>query len=253
MKMNGLEILGVKMYENDIPTAVAEIIQSIKNKVAENRLVSATGAHGLVYSKSNKEFKEILNQYFFNLPDGMPAVWIGRMKGFKQMKRCYGPDFFAALIKATKDEEVNHYFCGGMEGVADELKKACELKFDNKKVVGTFCPPFLSLDQYDYKSIAEDINAKHTDIVWIGLGAPKQEQFAYKLSKHTDASYIITVGAAFDFHTDRLVQSPAWIQQIGMEWFFRLIIEPKRLWKRYFEVVPKFIYYNLKAFIVGES
>ena len=251
--MSELKILGVKMYDRDIPTAVDEIIHSINQNIKENRLISATGAHGLVYSKSNTLFKEILNQYYTNLPDGMPTVWIGRLKGHKKMKRCYGPDFFEALIKATKNQKINHYFCGGMEGVANELKEACRVKFSNNNVVGTYCPPFLPLNQYDFASIAQDINDKRADIVWIGLGAPKQEQFAYLLAKETRVNYIITVGAAFDFHTDRLIQSPAWMQRIGMEWFFRLIIEPKRLWKRYLEVVPKFIIYNLISFVKREK
>ncbi|MEO9965632.1 MAG: WecB/TagA/CpsF family glycosyltransferase [Reichenbachiella sp.] len=251
--MSNLKILDIRMYDKDIPSAVDEVIDSINNKEAKNRLISATGAHGIVHARSNSDFKSILNQYYFNLPDGMPAVWIGKLKGHHQMKRCYGPDFFAYLMKASKNENINHYFCGGMEGVADLLKIASREKFENNRVVGTFCPPFLPLDKYDFKAIADDINIARADIVWIGLGAPKQEQFGYRLAEHTNVSYIITVGAAFDFHTDRLVQSPAWIQKIGMEWFFRLIIEPKRLWKRYLDVVPKFIFFNLISFIRGDK
>jgi len=104
----------------------------------------------------------------------------------------------------------------------------------------------------ELKELAEKINTVNTNIVWIGLITPKQEIFAYCLSKSTNVNFICTVGAAFDFHKGKVKQAPRWVQRIGMEWFFRLIMEPKRLWKRYFEIVPLFIWYNLIELIKGE-
>jgi len=136
--------------------------------------------------------------------------------------------------------EVAHFFCGGKPGVAEELKQAAAFKFGNKRVSGTYCPPFSPMQEKDWSNLVAKINESSAQIIWIGLSTPKQEKFAYELAKRVRARYIITVGAAFDFHTGRLAQAPRWIQRSGLEWFYRLCKEPRRLWKRYIEIVPKF-------------
>lgn len=246
-----VEVLGVPLYARDIPQATSIVVSLCQSGVKNNSLISATGAHGLVFSKKNPAFADILNSFFLNLPDGMPGVWVGRLKGAKQMQRCYGPDFFAHLMRISADVDIKHYFCGGNEGVADALKIAVSKKFGNDRIVGTFCPPFLPLDKYDFAAIAKDIAACGADIVWIGLSTPKQESFAHRLARETNVSFIITVGAAFDFHTDRVKQAPAFLQRAGLEWLFRLSMEPKRLYKRYLEIVPFFIFYNLMELVKG--
>lgn len=248
-----IKILENRIYSFNINTIVSEIISLCNyNEAANNYCISATGAHGIVYAKKNIFFANILNSYYANLPDGMPSVWIGKLKGAKNMQRCYGPDFFKETVIATKNEMINHFFCGGKDGVAEELKKICEEKFNNKNIVGTYSPPFREMTDEELEGLARKINVLNTNIVWIGLSTPKQEIFSYRLSKLTNVNFICTVGAAFDFHTGNVKQAPDWIQKMGMEWFFRLVMEPKRLWKRYFEIVPLFIWYNLIEFIKGD-
>jgi N-acetylglucosaminyldiphosphoundecaprenol N-acetyl-beta-D-mannosaminyltransferase len=245
-----VSILGTPMFEGTISSAVELVCEEIESN---NKCISATGAHGMIEAKKNSTFRKILKNFYLNLPDGMPGVWVGKMKGAKIMERCYGPDFFKlTMINSAPLEEIKHFFCGGMEGVAINLKRSVENKFNNYNVVGTYCPPFKPVDKFDYSLIAERINSSNASIVWIGLSTPKQEQFAHHLSKHTKVKHIITVGAAFDFHIGKVKQAPNWMQRIGMEWFFRLLMEPKRLWKRYFEIVPLFIYYNFVELIKGE-
>mgnify|MGYP003654524634 FL=1 len=243
-----VEVLGISMYNRSIEEAIIMVNKSD----GDNRCVSATGAHGLVYSKRNIDFKKILSAFYINLPDGMPSVWVGRLKGANMMSRCYGPDFFQGMMIHSSKGLIKHFLCGGTTGVADKLKLACQANFGNFNIVGTFCPPFSPVDKYDFEGIANKINESKADIVWVGLSTPKQEQFAFYLSKFTKVKYIITVGAAFDFHIGNVKQAPNWIQSIGMEWFFRLLMEPKRLWKRYFDIVPSFIYYNFAEIIKGE-
>ena len=108
-------------------------------------------------------------------------------------------------------------------------------------VVGCFTPPFREMSDEEYRQLAEQINSLEVDIVWIGISTPKQERFAVRLAQYTQVHFICTVGAAFDFHTDRVREAPRWMQQHGLEWFFRLITEPRRLWRRYIKVVPLFI------------
>lgn len=248
-----IPVLNINLYDKKISSFIKNHFLDLqKLKEFKNCCVSATGAHGIITAQKNFEFKKILNSFYANLPDGMPGVWIGKLKGAKAMQRCYGPDFFRDTINATKIEKINHFFCGGKEGVAEKLKKACEEKFGNFNIVGTYSPPFREMTDIELNDLAVHINKLDTNIVWIGLSTPKQEKFAYRLSKFTNVNFICTVGAAFDFHTDYVKQAPSWIQKIGMEWFFRLLMEPKRLWKRYFEIVPLFIWYNFLELIRGD-
>jgi N-acetylglucosaminyldiphosphoundecaprenol N-acetyl-beta-D-mannosaminyltransferase len=242
-----VHIVGIPIFAGRFKEAIDHVLHDLGE--AKNNCISATGAHGIVHSTDDQHFKEILQGFYLNLPDGMPNVWIGKLKGKKRMERCYGPDFFAEIMKVTANKNVNHFFCGGKEGVAENLKNACFIKFHNHNIMGTYCPPFLNVDQYDYKEIGQIINKVNTDILWIGLSTPKQEFFAHYLSSHVNVKFIIAVGAAFDFHTDAVRQAPNWIQKAGLEWLFRLITEPKRLFARYIYIVPKYLYLNLADFI----
>ncbi len=245
-----IEVLGVSFYTKSIKNAVEEVIQECTHSsLRQNKCISATGAHGLVVASKNIAFKKILNDFHINLPDGMPTVWVGRLKGAKEMQRCYGPDFFMEMIKASSTHNIKHFFCGGKEGIADLLKHNCELRFGNRNVSGTFCPPFREMSDLEMKELGETINLVGANIIWIGMSCPKQEQFAYRLSKFTHANFIVAVGAAFDFHTDQVKQAPKWMQKSGLEWFFRVLMEPKRLFMRYFEIVPQFIWLNIKEFV----
>lgn len=246
-----IEVLNVPLYDEDIDQAVRVVIDTIRADEYEpgKRCISATGAHGLVEAHKDVAFKSLLGKFFMNLPDGMPAVWIGRLKGAKKMKRCYGPDFFGSLVKATADLPINHFFCGGKEGVAIQLKRVCQYHFANDHVTGTYCPPFRELSDDEMRQLGQQIDGSRAHIVWIGLSTPKQEKFAGRLAGYTKANFIITVGAAFDFYTGNVKQAPKWMQQAGLEWFFRLLMEPKRLFGRYSEIVPKFIWLNIKEFM----
>jgi N-acetylglucosaminyldiphosphoundecaprenol N-acetyl-beta-D-mannosaminyltransferase len=244
MTSERVDVLGVQLYSLNISSAVKHVNQIVSTSKC-NLCISATGAHGLIFAKKNTEFKAILQSFYINLPDGMPGVWVGRSKGAKEMERCYGPDFFAELMLDTSDKNIKHFLCGGMDGVADKLKIACEQKFNNHNIVGTFCPPFQDVNDYDYRGIADHINESGADIVWVGISTPKQEQFAWNLSKYTNVHFLITVGAAFDFHIGNVRQAPMNLQKMGLEWLFRLLVEPKRLWRRYIEIVPSFAYYGM--------
>ncbi|REE01630.1 WecB/TagA/CpsF family glycosyltransferase [Marinoscillum furvescens] len=244
--MKSTEVLEIPLYVGSIDKIVPKLLAEVNN--GRSRCVSASGAHGLVHSKKNSSFKSILRSFYTNLPDGMPGVWVGRLKGEIEMTRCYGPDFFMETMKASKSN-VAHFLCGGQEGVADQLKDVCENMF-GAKIVGTYCPPFQPVQEYDYEGIAEIINASQANFVWIGLSTPKQEEFAAYLSQYTNVDFVCCVGAAFDFHIGNVRQAPAWMQKNALEWFFRLLVEPRRLWKRYFKIVPLFIYYNFAELIL---
>ncbi len=241
------KVLDVNLYDAGLEAAVREVIRQCNPVLPrKNRCVSATDAHGLVTAFREPAFKSVLDSFYWVLPDGMPSVWIGKMKGARQMTRCYGPNFFRYVFEDSATEPIRHFLCGGKEGVAEELKAAVARKFGNGQVAGTFCPPFREMSDDEFRALADAINRSGANIVWIGISTPKQERFAQRLSQFTNVNFIVTVGAAFDFHTDRVAQAPGWLQKMSLEWLFRLTMEPKRLYKRYLKVVPLFIFFNVK-------
>jgi N-acetylglucosaminyldiphosphoundecaprenol N-acetyl-beta-D-mannosaminyltransferase len=131
------------------------------------------------------------------------------------------------------------------------LKESVAKDLGNKNVVGTYSPPFRPMNEMEFKTLGEMINASGANVVWIGLGTPKQEKFAYTLSSYCKVDYIITVGAVFDFFTGNLPYAPLWIRNLGLEWLYRLIKEPRRLFGRYIVIVPAFIWLNLKEFFTS--
>ena len=234
-----VKVLDIPFYDQSIEDIVPEIIRICTDHLQPNinLCISASGAHGLVEAHQDPAFKNILQSFWLNLPDGMPTVWVGKLKGANKMARCYGPDFFKAMMLASANK-----------GVANALKEAVQIKFGNSQVVGTFCPPFRNMTAAELEQLGNEITQLGAHIVWIGLSTPKQEKFAAALANYCKTCFIVTVGAAFDFHTDQVKQAPSWMQQNGLEWLFRLLMEPKRLYKRYFTIVPMFIWLNIKEF-----
>ena len=229
MKESHIKLLGVKIADINIPMFVELVLN---DKITNNSCISATGAHGLIESKKNRSFNKILNSFSFNLPDGKPLVWLAKIKGAKNIRRCFGPNLFEEVIKKSANTDINHFFCGGKKGVAEKLRDVCEKKYNNHHIVGVNCPPFRKMNTRDFEELSVEVNSKNVDILWIGISTSKQEQLAFNLSKYTNVKMLITVGAAFDYHTGSIKYAPKWIQESGFEWLFRLISEPKRLWKR---------------------
>jgi len=166
---------------------------------------------------------------------------MGKLSGHPQMSRVYGPDLMLAVMEATRDKPVRHFFYGGQEGVAEDLKTKLERRFPGLQIAGTFCPPFRALNQDEVGQLQDKVHAAKADIFWVGLSTPKQERFMAEYLPQLDTSVMVGVGAAFDFHSGRVRQAPAWIQHHGLEWLYRVMQEPRRLWRRYFSIVPRFI------------
>jgi N-acetylglucosaminyldiphosphoundecaprenol N-acetyl-beta-D-mannosaminyltransferase len=240
--MSTIDVVALPFHTGGLHSAVDSVLALCTNTQAKgNHIVTATGAHGIVTSRQDSGLFRVLSGAYLNLPDGMPIVWLGRAKGAKGMSRCYGPDFFLEAMRLSADQAVNHYLCGGKEGVAKELQKRVTEKCGHVRIVGTFSPPFREMTEDELKFLGSEIDRVNTDIVWIGLSTPKQEVFAGRLAEYTHVHFLVTIGAAFDFHTGRLRQSPRFLQRAGLEWVFRIFMEPTRLLPRYVKVVPKFI------------
>ena len=248
-----VKIIGVDMFVGSNANFTSSLIDAVNEKESfqKNRLISATSAHGMVHANRHDDFKKILSSFYYNLPDGQPTAWIGWLKGFKKMERCPGVGLFDTVMRNSAFHTIQHFFCGGKEGVAMALKESVAKDLGNKNVVGTYSPPFRPMNENEWKALGSMIDESGANIVWIGLSTPKQEQFAFTLANYCKVDYIITVGAVFDFFTGNLSYAPAWIRKMGLEWLYRLIKEPRRLFGRYIVIVPSFIWLNLKEFLAG--
>jgi len=170
----------------------------------------------------------------------MPMVWMGRLRGHREMSRVYGPDLMLEVCAWSETHPCRHFFYGGVPGVAELLVEKLKAKFPKLEVVGIFTPPFRPLNAAEEKELQEMVRAAKPDIMWVGLSTPKQEKFMAEFLPKLDATLMIGVGAAFDFHAGRVRQAPRWMQRSGLEWLFRMACEPRRLGMRYLKNNPLF-------------
>jgi N-acetylglucosaminyldiphosphoundecaprenol N-acetyl-beta-D-mannosaminyltransferase len=193
--------------------------------------------NGLAEARSDPEFRRIFNESWLTTPDGMPVVWMGP----PGVERVYGPDLMLAVCDAGRPAGLRHYFCGGAPGVAAEMGARLSARFPGLQVAGTFTPPFRDLNAEELALLKSAVARSRADIVWVGLGTPKQERFMAGPGRELDAALLVGVGAAFDFHSGRVRQAPRWIRRIGLEWLFRLCMEPRRLGPRYLRTNTVFV------------
>lgn len=227
---------------------MGEACDAIMRALDERRkgYVCVTGVHGLTEAYEDESFRGILEKAFLVTPDAMPLVWLGKMQSRRRMSRVYGPDLMLAVCGLTAHSGHTHFLFGGNPGVADELKLSLEKKFPGIRIVGTHCPPFRPLSDNEEMSLEKKIAELRPDIIWVGLSTPKQERFMAAHIERLSTTLMFGVGAAFDFHTGRVRQAPSWMQRCGLEWLFRLWMEPKRLAKRYLRNNPLFVWRLIK-------
>ena len=235
---NRVNVLGVGISVLNLKTALAAIADAVRER--RKGYICVTGVHGVMEAQDDASFKKILNESFLCTPDGMPMVWAGKLNGQREMRRVYGPDLMLDLCAWSENSGCKHFFYGGADGVAELLAQKLKLKFPKLKVVGTFTPPFRALNVDEENKLREQVGLSQPDNFWVGLSTPKQEKFMAEFLPKLDVTVMIGVGAAFDFHSGRVKQAPRWMQRSGLEWFYRLCCEPRRLAKRYFKNNPLF-------------
>jgi N-acetylglucosaminyldiphosphoundecaprenol N-acetyl-beta-D-mannosaminyltransferase len=224
-------VLGVRVNAVQIPDIIPVIEGWVRDRDTTH-YVAVTGMHGVAESRNDPRFREILNAAGLVIPDGMPLVWLGRLQGHGELKRrTPGSEVMEAFFQAT-GSKYSHFFYGGVPGVADLLART-EHERHGIRVVGTYCPPFRPLTEAEEKQVQSLVRAADPDILWVGLSTPKQEKWMYEHRDKIQVPVMLGVGAAFDMNTGRLRRAPLWMQNSGLEWLFRLVIEPRRLWRRY--------------------
>ena len=234
-------VLDIPCAATNLKSVLAHILSSLEDGETPTRTVSAISIHTLVYAQDNEEAKHAMQHAYMNLPDELPVVLVAWLKGARTARKCRGPTLMRRLLRATAPLPVRHAFCGGPPGLAEVLRERVAQNLGVTRVVHTYSPPFRPMTEEEVASLAATLDEKGADIVWIGISSPKQEILAYRLARHTQrVRYIITVGGAFDMLAGRVPEAPVWIQRIGMEGVFRLCMEPRRLWRRYTTVIPRF-------------
>lgn len=241
VKQQHSNILGVHVSAVNMAIVLQTIDSWIKTQ--QRNYVCVAPVHSIMECHRSPELTGIFNQAGLVTPDGMPLVWLSHLQGHAEVSRVYGPDLMLALCEHGLARSYRHYFYGGAEGVVDELIARLSARLPGLQVVGRYSPPFRPLSAEEDQKVVDMINATQPDIVWVGLGAPKQERWMAEHSGRLNAAAVIGVGAAFDFHAGRKLQAPRWMQRNGLEWLFRLMTEPKRLWRRYLINNPLFIYH----------
>lgn len=234
-----VNILGVGISAINMDMA----LDSIEGWVArhEQHYVCVTPVHSVMECQSDPGLRRIFNGSGLSTPDGMPLVWLCRYNGYRNVNRVYGPDLMLALCKRSLVRGYSHFFYGSAKGVPEQLAENLQNRFPGLMVAGTYSPPFHPLMPEEDTQIVRMINEASPDIVWVSLGAPNQERWMAAHRGQLTAPVLIGVGAAFDFHAGRKKQAPYWMQQNGLEWLFRLVAEPRRLWKRYLINSPRFV------------
>lgn len=234
-----VNILGVGVCACNLHQAVSAMCRAAARRQAQ--YVCVTGVHGVMEAQKDARFMEIQNRSALTVPDGMPLVWVGKLRGHETIERVYGPDLMLAVCRLSQFSGHTHFLFGGKPGVAQQLRAVLEKRFPGLAVVGAYTPPFRPMNAAEQAELIAAVNRSQPDFLWVGLSTPKQERFMAEYAGRLRAGLMIGVGAAFDIHTGNLKDSPGFLKQAGLQWLHRLFQEPRRLWKRYLVNNPKFL------------
>lgn len=224
------------------PTSYTSTVSQIVTwaSCAESRYVCCANVHMVMEAHDSPAFGQVVNSADLVTPDGVPLVWLMRMRGIPKQERVYGPTLMLKVLEAAEANAIPVGFVGGRVEVLARLVQRMKELFPNLKIACSISPPFSAISKEEDEKIVDLVRASGARILFLGLGCPKQEQWMYNHRDRIQA-VMIGVGAAFDFHAGTLKQAPIWMQKAGLEWFFRFIHEPARLWKRYLYHNPRFV------------
>jgi len=227
-------------------TSIEQVIDAIKSWIINNkyfgRYICVSNVHMIMESYDDNKFMQIINNAHLAVPDGRPLVWAQKLLGVKNSKQVRGSDLTLALCVLASNNGYGIGFYGGSERVLKHLITRLTRIFPKINISYAYSPPFRPLTPLEDRKVTEKINSSDIKILFVGIGCPKQEYWMEKHSKDLKC-IMIGVGAAFDFIAGSKKDAPVWMQAMGLEWLFRFISEPKRLWKRYLKHNPKFIWY----------
>jgi N-acetylglucosaminyldiphosphoundecaprenol N-acetyl-beta-D-mannosaminyltransferase len=234
-----INILGVGLH----PMRFSAAVDLMERWITERspRIVCFPGSDMLAACQNNRQQQAALNQADLVATDGMMLTRLCRWHGAAHAERVYGPDVMLELCRRSVSKGYRHFFYGGAPGVGQALAERLQQQFPGLSIAGTYSPPFRTLSDKELADDLQRVNETHAEVVWIGLGTPKQELWMAQNRSRLTAPLVLGVGAAFDFHAGTVRQAPRWIRSAGGEWFFRLCTQPRRLWKRYLVQLAQFL------------
>jgi N-acetylglucosaminyldiphosphoundecaprenol N-acetyl-beta-D-mannosaminyltransferase len=234
------EVLGVPLALADYERTMDWIDQTVA--AGGRATLSAAAVHLVMVAQEDQATRDAVADVSLVVPDGQPLVWALKALGHEQATRVYGPDLMAKYCQRSATTGARMYLYGGRnQGALVELALKLRRRYPGLQIVGGYSPPFRPLSDEERDWVVHDINRSKADVVWVGTGQPKQEIWMREMRPLLDAPMLIGVGAAFDFHAGLVPQAPTWMQNIGLEWVYRLSKEPRRLWRRYARYNPRFV------------
>ncbi len=244
-------VLGVPVHVLGLSEARDEIANWVRSGKRPPAIIAHTNALSLVTAQEEPGYHQALQSFDLSLADGMPVVWLLRLRGYAQHERVYGPDLMHMLCGQAATEGWKCFLYGGGSGVPELVRDKLKALYPSLQVVGIYSPPFRDLTKAEDDEVVRMINTAGPDILWVALGGAKQDLWMVRHRERLNASVIHGVGAAFDFLAGRVPQAPRWMMKAGLEWFFRLLAEPRRLWRRYTLKNAKFLYFVLTRELVN--
>jgi N-acetylglucosaminyldiphosphoundecaprenol N-acetyl-beta-D-mannosaminyltransferase len=242
------EVLGVPLALIDYERTLDWIDGAVADR--ERGYVCVAAVHTVMACRDDASLRHAVHGATFTVPDGQPLVWALNALGHRLPDRVYGPELMdRGCARAARTGQRIYLYGGRNPGALVELARLLRLRHPGLKIVGGHCPPFRSLSDAEEEAIAADINRSGADVVWVGIGVPKQEKWMARMRHRLHAPVLIGVGAAFDFHAGLVPQAPDALQRLGLEWAFRLIQEPRRLWRRYLRYNPRFVTGFLRQYL----
>ncbi|HWW14374.1 MAG TPA: WecB/TagA/CpsF family glycosyltransferase [Candidatus Dormibacteraeota bacterium] len=231
-------VLGIQVHALQIPEALRILDHWIRERKSVH-CVAQVGMHGSAEAIMNPKLREIINSADLKNMDGTPMRWLARIHGFENVRRrVCGPELMGTLLRET-GPKYKHFFYGNQ--ASEKLSRLCAKKYGTR-VAGIYPLPIWPLPETEKEKITHAIESVSPDIVWVGLGTPRQERWMFEFRNRLTVPVLAGVGAAFDFLSGRSRQAPIWMQEHGLEWFYRLSHEPKRLWRRYLVCGPRFMW-----------
>jgi N-acetylglucosaminyldiphosphoundecaprenol N-acetyl-beta-D-mannosaminyltransferase len=234
-------VLGVQVHAVQIPEVVAQMECWIE-KGSPGHFIIVANAHIISERMKDPSLRKVLENASLTVPDGMPLIWLARRRGFPLQRRVYGPDLMWTFLQETSKKGYRHYFYGSTDEVLQHLKARLLSRFPSLSICGMYAPPFRPLTEEEDRQVVQMINEAKPDVLWIGLGCPKQERWMDEHRDRLQVPVMVGVGQAFDIFAGVKRRAPAWMQDHGLEWLFRLRQEPRRLWRRYLIQGARFVY-----------
>jgi N-acetylglucosaminyldiphosphoundecaprenol N-acetyl-beta-D-mannosaminyltransferase len=235
-----VEVLGVPLALTDYERTIEWIDGMVTGRA--RGYVCVCNVHTVMASNEDPELRSALLGASINLPDGQPLRWAINSLGHRLTGRVYGPELMSRACGQAAASGQRFYLYGGRnQGALVQLALNLRQRYPGVKIVGGYSPPHRLLTGEEQDAVAAEINRSRADVVWVGIGVPKQEKWMAQMRPLLEPPVLVGVGAAFDFHAGLVPQAPNWIQEAGLEWAFRLAHEPRRLWRRYLRYNPRFM------------